>query len=102
MMRGGRVVADLPVHELLRRFRQDRYQIVVGALTQGGELSLPVGTTVSGGGSIVLTSAVDDHAIYGLPAQLSDRGLPLRSVRLVHPSLDAVLLDLGLHAAPNP
>src|SRR5260370_5083920 len=89
IMRAGRVVADLPVHELLRRFRQDRYQIVVGALTQGGELSLPVGTTVSSrAGSILLPPPAFTHPIYGLLAQLRDRGLPLRSVSPVEPSLD--------------
>jgi ABC-2 type transport system ATP-binding protein len=102
IMRAGRVVADLPVHELLRRFRQDRYQIVVGALTQGGELSLPVGTTVSSSdGSIVLTSSVDDHDIYRLLAQLSERGLPLRSVSPVEPSLEEVFLELVRHGAPD-
>src|SRR5919201_44132 len=30
VMRAGRVVADLPVRELLSRFREDRYQIVLG------------------------------------------------------------------------
>ncbi len=102
IMRAGRVVADLPVHELLRRFRQDRYQIVVGALTQGGELSLPVGTTVSSSdGTIMLTSSLDGHDIYGLLAQLSERGLPLRSVTPVEPSLEEVFLELVRHGAPD-
>lgn len=102
IMRAGRVVADLPVHELLRRFRQDRYQIVVGALTQGGELSLPVGTTVSSSdGTTILTSSLDDHDIYGLLAQLSERGLPLRSVSPVEPSLEEVFLELVRHGAPD-
>jgi ABC-2 type transport system ATP-binding protein len=102
IMRAGRVVADLPVHELLRRFRQNRYQIVVGALTQGGELSLPVGTTLSSSdGSIVLTSSLDGHDIYGLLAQLRERGLPLRSVSPVEPSLEEVFLELVRHGAPD-
>jgi ABC-2 type transport system ATP-binding protein len=102
IMRAGRVVADLPVHELLRRFRQDRYQIVVGTLTQGGELSLPVGTTVSSSdGTTMLTSSLDDHDIYGLLAQLNERGLPLRSVSPVEPSLEEVFLELVRHGAPD-
>jgi ABC-2 type transport system ATP-binding protein len=102
IMRAGRVVADLPVHELLRRFRQDRYQIVLGALTQGAELSLPVGTTVSSSdGTTMLTSSLDDHDIYGLLAQLSERGLPLRSVSPVEPSLEEVFLELVRHGAPD-
>lgn len=102
IMRAGRVVADLPVHELLRRFRQDRYQIVVGARTEGGELSLPAGTTVSDSdGTTILTSSLDDHDIYGLLAQLSERGLPLRSVSPVEPSLEDVFLELVRHGAPD-
>ena len=102
IMRAGRVVADLPVHELLRRFRQDRYQIVVGALTQGGELSLPVGTTVSSSdGATIVTSSLGDHDIYGLLAQLSEQGLPLRSVSSVEPSLEDVFLELVRHGAPD-
>src|SRR5260370_17695011 len=30
IMRSGRIVADLPVLELLKRFRQDRYPYVLG------------------------------------------------------------------------
>jgi ABC-2 type transport system ATP-binding protein len=102
IMRAGRVVADLPVHELLRRFRQDRYQIVVGAGTQGGELSLPAGTTVSSSdGTTIVTASLDDHHIYGLLAQLSERGLPLRSVHPVEPSLEDVFLELVRHGAPD-
>ena len=102
IMRAGRVVADLPVHDLLRRFRQDRYQIVLGARNEGGELSLPAGTTVSiSDGTTVLTSSLDDHDIYGLLAQLSERGLPLRSVSPVEPSLEDVFLELVRHGAPD-
>jgi ABC-2 type transport system ATP-binding protein len=102
IMRAGRVVADLPVHELLRRFRQDRYQIVVGAGTQGGELSLPAGTTVSSSdGTTIVTASLDDHHIYGLLAQLSERGLPLRSVHPVEPNLEDVFLELVRHGAPD-
>jgi ABC-2 type transport system ATP-binding protein len=102
IMRAGRVVADLPVHELLRRFRQNRYQIVVGTLTQDRELSLPAGTTVSSSdGTTMLTSSLDGHDIYGLLAQLRERGLPLRSVSPVEPSLEEVFLELVRHGAPD-
>jgi len=96
IMRGGRIVADLPVPELLRRFRQDRYQIVLGPRADVAGIQLPEGSTVaSEDGATVLTSpALEGRNLYSLLARLGEAGLPLRSVSPVEPDLEEVFLNL--------
>ena len=96
IMRAGRIVADLPVRELLGRFQNDRYQIVLGALTDIDALSLPEGTTLSqeDGATILTAGSLTDRDLYQLLGRLSERGLPLRSVSMVEPNLEEVFLQL--------
>jgi ABC-2 type transport system ATP-binding protein len=103
IMRTGRVVADLPVLELLKRFRQDRYQIVLGTRSELVGLPLPEGTTVShGDGTTVLISpALESRPLYSLLARLNEAGLPLLSVKPVEPDLEDVFLELVRGGASN-
>ncbi len=103
IMRAGRIVADLPVRELLGRFQNDRYQIVLGALTDIDALSLPEGTTLSheDGATILTAASLTDRDLYQLLGRLSERGLPLRSVSLVKPNLEEVFLQLMHEGASN-
>jgi len=96
IMRAGRIVADLPVRELLGRFQNDRYQIVLGALTDIDALSLPEGTTLSqeDGATILTAGSLTDRDLYQLLGRLGERGLPLRSVSMVEPNLEEVFLQL--------
>src|SRR5712692_1727419 len=103
IMRAGRIVADLPVRELLGRFQNDRYQIVLGALTNIDALSLPEGTTLSqeDGATVLTAASLTDRDLYQLLGRLSERGLPLRSVSLVEPTLEEVFLQLMHEGASN-
>src|SRR6266849_2726366 len=96
IMRAGRIVADLPVRELLGRFQNDRYQIVLGALTDIDALSLPEGTTLSQeDGATVLTAPVlEGRDLYTLLARLGEARVSLRSVAQVEPDLEEVFLRL--------
>src|SRR5712691_7191731 len=96
IMRAGRIVADLPVRELLGRFQFDRYKIVLGALTDIDALSLPEGMTLSheDGATILTAASLTDRDLYQLLGRLGERGLPLRSVSLVEPNLEEVFLQL--------
>ena len=96
VIRKGRVIADLPVPELLARFRGDRYQIVLGTHADLGGLELPAGTTVShADGSTALTApAMQERDLYGLLARLGEANLPLRSVSPIEPDLEEVFLRL--------
>jgi ABC-2 type transport system ATP-binding protein len=96
IMRAGRIVADLPVLELLKRFRQDRYQVVLGTRSELAGVPLPEGTAVShGDGTTILTSpALESRHLYAYLARLNEAGLPLRSVKPVEPDLEDVFLEL--------
>ena len=96
VMRAGRIVADLPVQELLRRFRDERYRIVLGASSDLAGIPLPAGSALAHeDGVTVLTSpALDSRELYSLLAQLRDREIPLRAVSPVEPDLEEVFLEL--------
>jgi ABC-2 type transport system ATP-binding protein len=103
IMRAGRIVADLPVLELLKRFRQDRYQVVLGTRSELAGVPLPEGTAVShGDGTTILTSpALESRHLYAYLARLNEAGLPLRSVKPVEPDLEDVFLELVRGGAGN-
>lgn len=96
IMRSGRIVADMPVRELLARFRQDRYQIVLGPRSDVARVQLPKGTSIADeDGATVLTSpALESRHLYPLLARLGEAGLQLRSVSPVEPDLEDVFLQL--------
>src|SRR5215471_15078616 len=87
IMRAGRVAADMPVQDLLRRFWQDRYRIVLGTSTDLRGVPLPDGITVSqeDGATITPASKLDSTGLYSVIAHLHKLGLPLRSVSPVEP-----------------
>lgn len=57
IMRGGRVAADMPVQDLLGRFRQDRYRIALGTCIDLSGGPLPDGITVSQEDSATILTA---------------------------------------------
>jgi ABC-2 type transport system ATP-binding protein len=103
IMREGRIVADLPVLELLTRFRQDRYQVVLGTNSDVAGVQLPEGATIAHeDGTTVLTSpSLQSRDLYSLLARLSDQGLPLRSVSPVEPDLEEIFLELVRDGSPH-
>lgn len=48
VIRDGRIVADLPVDELLGQFRDDHYQIRIAAPAAALPASLPAGAELAG------------------------------------------------------
>ncbi len=96
IMRAGRIVADMPVRALLRRFERDRYQVVLSGQPDLGGLNLPDGTVVEceDGATILTTATRNQRDLYGLLTGLGDRGLPLRSITQVEPTLEEAFLDL--------
>ncbi|HKF16666.1 MAG TPA: ABC transporter ATP-binding protein [Candidatus Dormibacteraeota bacterium] len=96
IMRAGCVAADMPVQDLLRRFRQDRYRIALGTWTDLTGVPLPEGLTTSheDGATILTASNLDSPGLYSLMSQLNQLGLPLRSVSPVEPDLEDAFLEL--------
>ncbi len=96
IMRGGRIVADMPVLDLLHRFKQDRYRIVLAAHYELAGIELPPGSTVGheDGATVITSPALQSRQLYALMARFNDAGLPLRSVSPVEPDLEDVFLEL--------
>ena len=83
IMRAGRIVADMPVSDLLGRFRRDRYQIVLDTPADLSGIPLPADVSVSHDDSATILTAPSSEGahIYQLLAQLGERG----------PSIGAIL-----------
>ncbi len=96
IMRAGRIVADMPVLDLLRRFKQDRYRIVLSASSELPGIDLPAGSAVGNedGTTVVTSPSLQSQQLYALLARLNEAGLPLRSVSPVEPDLEDVFLEL--------
>src|SRR5713101_3571312 len=96
IMRRGKIVSDLPVAELLGKFRQDRYRIVLNSESDLHDLELPAGTSVAHeDGATALTAPVlEGRDLYTLLARLGDARLSLRSITQVEPDLEEVFLRL--------
>jgi len=96
IMRAGRIVADMPVLDLLRRFKQDRYRIVLATQSELPGIELPAGATVGheDGATVITSPSLQSRQLYALLARLNEAGLPLRSVSPVEPDLEDVFLEL--------
>ena len=96
VVRAGKIIANLPVPELLSKFRQDRYRIVLGSRSELTGIELPAGTTLSEEDGITALTApgLADRDLYELLARLGAANLTLRSVSQVEPDLEEVFLRL--------
>lgn len=97
VMRLGKIVTDLPVQELLTRFREDRYRIVLGTAPADLDgVPLPQGTAISSddGAAVLTLPTLDSPELYALLGRLSEAGLPLRAVSPIEPDLEDVFMDL--------
>lgn len=95
IIREGAIVADLPVSELLARFRrQDLYRITVRGCADG--LALPSGfrARAENGATVIAGPVEDPRVLYQLLDGLRDGGFPLLSVSQVQPDLEDVFLEL--------
>lgn len=103
VLRAGKIIANLPVPELLSKFRQDRYRIVLGTHTELRDFELPAGTTVSheDGNTALNAPGLRDRDLYRLLARLGEANLSLRSVTPVEPDLEEVFLRLMREEAIN-
>lgn len=98
VIRDGRIVADLPVDELLAQFRDDHYQIRVAAPPAALPASLPAGAELAGedgnGTTTIVVADGDLDTLYGVLGDLASRHVPLLSVAPVQPNLEDVFLRL--------
>ena len=92
----GRLTTDLPVPQLLARFREDRYRITLDAPIDPAAVGLPQGSQVvhQDGGTVLVAPAADRRALYGLLERLGRLEAPLASVAQVEPDLEDVFVRL--------
>ncbi|MEU8251018.1 ABC transporter ATP-binding protein [Nonomuraea sp. NPDC048916] len=90
VMRQGRLVADLPTHELLAGFRErDRYEIrVEGAPPRGFEGVTREGVTT------ISVRVGEPSEVYDVVERLRAQGVVLESLTQVQPDLEDVFLAL--------
>ncbi|MDE3073860.1 MAG: ABC transporter ATP-binding protein [Chloroflexota bacterium] len=96
VIRQGRIVADLPTHELLNRYAEDRYEIRLAGSTQLTESALPDGSHVvaDNGTMRVLLPTTDDGELHRTLGQVQRAGARLLSVEQVRPDLEEVFVRL--------
>lgn len=104
----GRLLTDLPVRELLTRYRQDIYEIRLGRPLDSGDSGASsatpwlAGFTVASadgehgeqGESRLRGPIPDQERLYDLLAQLHAHDLPLLAVEPVEPSLEDVFVQI--------
>lgn len=103
VVRTGKIISDLPVPELLSKFGQDRYRIVLNQVSDLRGLELPAGTTVSqeDGATAITAPALEDRELYALLARLGDANFSLRLVTQIEPDLEEVFLRLMREESVN-
>lgn len=94
VIRDGRIVADLPIGELLGRFREDRYEVrIAGTPALAGALPAEAQVRREGGTTFVTLPKSDD-ALYDFLAVLRARDVELLEVSQVQPGLEEVFVRL--------
>ena len=104
IMRGGALIADEPIRDLLSLFRQDRYRIRLA-----GQLDRTYGARPAWlddldpqeeeGDTVLLAKVPDQDALYDLLDRVRTLALPLVSVARVEPTLEEVFVRLTSDAA---
>ena len=101
IMRGGELIADEPVRDLLALFRQDRYRIRVAGRLDLTRLDGRRPAWLDGvrheedaGDTVLLAAVPDQDALHELLNRLRTLGLPLVSFARVEPTLEDVFVKL--------
>lgn len=92
----GRLLTDLPVRELLARFRQETYEIRLGGLLASSTFPWLDGFSVTSedGQSSIRGPISDQERLYDLLAQVRAQHLPLIAVEPVEPNLEDVFVQI--------
>jgi ABC-2 type transport system ATP-binding protein len=106
VIRDGSVIADLPTHELLSRFAEDRFEIRVAGLLNGFAGKLPAGARAEADAETtrVTLRDADQARLHHFLDDLRARDIPLLSVTQAQPDLEEIFLRLigsGARASGN-
>jgi ABC-2 type transport system ATP-binding protein len=90
VIRQGRLVADLPTHELLAGFRErDRYEIRIGGAAPPG-----FDGVTRDGATTISVRVSDPREVYDVVERLRTHGVVIESLTQVQPDLEDVFLAL--------
>ncbi len=92
----GHLLTDLPVRELLARFRQDTYEIRLGGPLNSSASSWLDGFSITSeaGESSIRGPISDQEKLYDLLTQVHAQHLPLIAVEPVEPNLEEVFVQI--------
>ena len=103
VIRDGHIVTDLPTHELLDRYAEDRFEVEVGG-TDGtdatlanilpAELPVDAAPGSADGHTIITLPTADQETLHQVLARLHAGAVPVLGVSRVRPSLEAVFVKL--------
>ncbi len=96
VIRGGRIIADLPTGELLDRYVEDRFAIEVtgsrAAVVEALRTDLPL--VSSGDRTTIELPTADQDSLHDVLAELHRASVPVLGVSRVRPNLEEVFVTL--------
>jgi ABC-2 type transport system ATP-binding protein len=92
----GHLLTDLPVRELLARFRKDTYEIRLGSSLDSSASTWLEGFSITSedGGSSIRGPIQNQARLYDLLTQIRAQHLPLIAVEPVEPNLEDVFVQI--------
>jgi ABC-2 type transport system ATP-binding protein len=96
VIRGGRIITDLPTRDLLERYVEDRFEVEVAGDQARIADALPVKTplTSADGHTTIQLATSDQASLHAVLAALRTSAVPVLGVSRVRPNLEDVFVSL--------
>lgn len=96
VIRDGRIITDLPTSELLARYVEDRFEVLVAGSADAVTGALPVDAALESadGHTTIQLPTSDQDALHGVLSGLRDGAVPLVGVSRVRPGLEDIFVKL--------
>jgi ABC-2 type transport system ATP-binding protein len=96
VIRDGRIITDLPTNELLDRYVEDRFEVLVAGTAAAATGALPVDASLESadGQTTIALPTSDQNTLYALLSGLREAAVPVLGVSRVRPSLEEVFVKL--------
>jgi ABC-2 type transport system ATP-binding protein len=96
VIRGGRIIADLPTDDLLERYVEDRFAVEVAGTPATVADALPTDLALesSNGRTLIELPTADQDSLHAVLAELHIASVPVLGVSRVRPNLEEVFVTL--------
>jgi ABC-2 type transport system ATP-binding protein len=103
VIKAGKIITNLPTAELLARYAEDRFQVVIAGPLDGLAAALPAGARAERDGEVTRVTLPDASAspLYRLLDQIRAAGMPLVSVTQSRPDLEEIFIRLIHHGGSS-